>query len=72
MKGHHRVEITHDGETYYVGTFKHSRVARAVEQNALAVLKSRRKKRLDDFAELMDRYVKNRTDESGDTGAQVA
>lgn len=72
MKGQHRVEITHDGETYYIGTFRHSRVARAVEQKARTVLKSRRKRRLDELAELMDLYVKNREDEQGGGTSQVA
>jgi hypothetical protein len=72
MKGQHRVEITHgrgrSRRQHYVGTFKHAQVASEVERRAKSLLEAGDK---DAFAELMDRYVKNRTDEDG-SGAQVA
>lgn len=73
MKGQHRVEVAHgrgrNHRRHYVGTFKHSRVANEVERRAKSLLEAGDK---DAFAELMDRYVKNRDDEPIDTSEQVA
>jgi hypothetical protein len=74
MKSQHRIEVFQQDRLgrncrrHYVGTFKHSRVAAEVKRKAEDLLAARD---MDAFAELMDRYVKNRTDDTGD-GAQVA